>query len=225
MESNILDKQKLISELRDIHDRLVNLYKDIFNYKINNDKEFADYIKSQYKENNVRTKDYKAWNENFCHRTSYTLLNKILFVRICEDKGFMRNPEDYIVGEIANPHIGEKLSKRGLQKWTSIITNSTFGELIEFAFLDMKKSYNNIVLYKEDKYEILNPTDEELNLRFINGDQDTKEFVLEYEKILSDIIEKLDTEKFDFANTDSNILGDVYEQFMDRETRKAIGQF
>lgn len=225
MEHNVLDKQKLISELREIHNKLVNLYNKIFDYKFTNNNEFSDYIKEQYNQNNIKSNDQKAWNENFCHRASYTLLNKILFVRICEDKGFMRNPEDYIAGEIANLHVGEKLSKRGLQKWASVISNSTFGELIEFAFLDMKKSYNNIVLYKDNRYEILNPTDEELDLKFIEGDQDTKEFVLEFEKILSDIIEKLDTEKFDFAKTDSNILGDVYEQFMDRETRKAIGQF
>lgn len=225
MEHNVLDEQKLTSELRDIHDRLVNLYKDIFNYKFDNNSEFSNYIKEQYKQNNISGNEQKAWNENFCHKASYTLLNKILFVRICEDKGFMRNPEDYIAEEIANPHIGEKLSKRGLQKWASVISNYTFGELIEFAFLDMKKSYNNIVLYKENKYEILNPTDEELNLKYIEGDQDTKKIVLEFENILSDVIEKLDTEKFDFAKTDSNILGNVYEQFMNRETRKAIGQF
>lgn len=225
MEQNILDKPKLISELRGIHNELVNLYNEIFNYKFTNNKEFSDYIKEQYNQNNIKSEDRKAWNENFCHRASYTLLNKILFVRICEDKGFMRNSDDYIAGEIGNPHIGEKLSKRGLQKWTSIITNSTFGELINFAFLDMKESYNNIVLYKDNKYEILNPTDEELDLKYTDGNQETKKNVLEFENVLSNIIEKLDTERFNFAETDSNILGDVYEQFMDRETRKAIGQF
>lgn len=193
--------------------------------------ESENLVKPKFNQEGIRnwnelSKNYrKAWNEDFCHRASYTLLNKILFIRICEDKGFMRNPEDYIAGEIKDPHIEEKLSKRGLQKWASIISNSTFGELINFVFLDMKKSYNNIVLYKDNKYEILNPTDEELNLKYLDGDKNTKGFVLKFEKVLSSIIEKLDTERFNFAKTDSNILGDVYEQFMDRETRKAIGQF
>ena len=35
----------------------------------------------------------------------------------------------------------------------------------------------------------------------------------------------MDTNNYNFNNTDGNILGDVYEKFMDRETRKAIGQF
>lgn len=225
MEYNTLDKEKLIGELRVIHKKLVNLYEDIFNYKYTNDEEFNEYIKDQYRQNGISKKEQKDWNQNFCHRASYTLLNKILFVRICEDKGFMRNPEDYIIGEIGNPHIGEKLSRVGLQKWTNILTNYTFGELINFAFLDMRKSYSNIELYKDNKYEILNPTKNELNLRYIDTDENVKNFVVEFERTLNTIIEKLDRENFNFSKTDSNVLGDVYEQFMDIETRKAIGQF
>lgn len=222
---NIVDKVKLISELKDIHSELFQVYKKLFDFKYKHDEAFKLFIDNEYKENGVGSKEKKAWNDNFCHRASYTLLNKILFVRICEDKGFMRNAEDYIAGEVKDPHIGEKLSKVGLQKWDALVTNYTLGELIKFAFDDMKQSYSNIVLYKEDKYEILNPKDEEFNLKYIEGDKDTKELVLEFEKVLNDIIEKLDTNNFNFKYTDGNILGDVYEKFMDRETRKAIGQF
>lgn len=222
---NTIDKVKLISELKGIHSELFQVYKRLFDFKYKHDEEFKVFIDTEYKENGVGSKDKKAWNDNFCHRASYTLLNKILFVRICEDKDFMRNSEDYIAGEVKDPHIGEKLSKTGLQKWISLITNYTLGELIKFAFNDMKKSYSNIVLYKEDKYEILNPRDEEFNLKYIDGDKDTKSLVLDFENVLNNIIEKLDTNNFDFKDTDGNILGDVYEKFMDRDTRKAIGQF
>lgn len=222
---NIVDKVKLISELKDIHSELFQVYKKLFDFKYKHDEVFKLFIDNEYKENGVGSKEKKAWNDNFCHRASYTLLNKILFVRICEDKGFMRNAEDYIAGEVKDPHIGEKLSKLGLQKWGALVTNYTLGELIKFAFDDMKQSYSNIVLYKEDKYEILNPKDEEFNLKYIEGDKDTKELVLDFENVLNNIIEKLDTNNFNFKYTDGNILGDVYEKFMDRETRKAIGQF
>jgi len=225
MEHNIIDKQKMISELKQIHEQLVELYIDIFDYKFNNNEEFAEYIKNQYKENGVSQKDQEKWNKNFCHRAAYTLLNKILFVRICEDKGFMRNPEDYIAGEINNPNVGEKLSKKGVQKWASIITNYTFWELVKFAFHDMRKSYRNIELYKEDKYELLNPTNEELELKYINKKETTKNLVLRFENILNNIVDKLDSSEVDFGEADSNILGDVYEKFMDRESRKSIGQF
>lgn len=220
-----LDKSKLIAELKEIHGELVDIYRKIFDYKYQSDEQFKTYIDKEYKENGVGSKEKKAWNDNFCHRASYTLLNKILFVRICEDKGFMLNPEDYVAGEPKDPHIGKKLSKIGLQKWANLVTNYTLGELIKFAFRDMKKSYNNIILYKDDKYEILKPTNEELSLKYLKGDERTRQLVLEFENVLNNIIEKLDTNNFNFKNTDGNILGDVYEKFMNRETRKAIGQF
>lgn len=222
---NTIDKVKLISELKDIHGELFKVYKKLFDFKYKHDEKVKLFIDNEYKENGVGSKEKKAWNDNFCHRASYTLLNKILFVRICEDKGFMRNVEDYIAGEVKDSHIGEKLSKIGLQKWSRLITNYTLGELIKFAFDDMKQSYSNIVLYKEDKYEILNPRDEEFSIKYIDGDKDTKDLVLDFENALINIIEKLDTNNFNFKYTDGNILGDVYEKFMDRETRKAIGQF
>ena len=222
---NTVDKVKLISELKEIHSELFQIYKRLFDFKYKHNEVFKSFIDKEYKENGVGSKEKKAWNDNFCHRASYTLLNKILFVRICEDKGFMRNEEDYIAGEVKDPHIGEKLSKVGLQKWGRLITNYTLGELIKFAFNDMKQSYSNIVLYKEDKYEILNPKDEDFNLKYIDGDKETKTLVLDFENALNNIIEKLDTSNFNFKYTDGNILGDVYEKFMDRETRKAIGQF
>lgn len=222
---NTLDKSKLISELKEIHIGLVEVYKEIFEYKYKTSKTFKAFIDKEYEENGISSKEQQAWNDNFCHRASYTLLNKILFIRICEDKGFMLNPEDYVAGEPKDPHIGEKLSKIGLQKWANLVTNYTLGELVKFAFLDMKRSYSNIVLYKEDKYEILNPTNEELSLKYLGGDEETRQIVVQFESVLNSIVEKLDTNTFNFRNTDGNILGDVYEKFMDRETRKAIGQF
>ena len=127
---NTLDKSKLISELKEIHIELVKVYKKIFEYKYYTNEGFKTFIDEEYEENGISSKEQQAWNDNFCHRASYTLLNKILFVRICEDKGFMLNPEDYIAGEPKDPHIGEKLSKIGLQKWANLITNYTLGELV-----------------------------------------------------------------------------------------------
>ena len=159
---NTFDKLKLISELKEIHIELVKVYKNIFDYKYHISESFKDFIDKEYKENGISSKERQAWNDNFCHRASYTLLNKILFIRICEDKGFMLNPEDYVAGEPKDPHIGKKLSRMGLQKWANLVTNYTLGELVKLAFLDMKKSYGNIALYKDDKYEMLTPTTEEL---------------------------------------------------------------
>ena len=225
ISENILDKSKLIAELKEIHNELVEVYKSIFEYKYSTNEGFKNFIDRQYRENGISKREQQAWNDNFCHRASYTILNKILFIRICEDKGFMLNPEDYIAGVPKNPHIGEKLSRKGLQKWANLVTNYTLGELVKLAFLDMKKSYANIILYKDDKYDILNPTIEELSLKYIEGDEETQKLILQFENILDSIVEKLDTNKFNFKYADGSILGDVYEKFMDRDTRKAIGQF
>ncbi|WP_146869479.1 hypothetical protein, partial [Clostridium butyricum] len=97
---NTVDKVKLISELKEIHSELFQVYKKLFDFKYKHDETFKIFIDNEYKENGVGSKEQKAWDDNFCHRASYTLLNKILFVRICEDKGFMRNAEDYIAGEV-----------------------------------------------------------------------------------------------------------------------------
>lgn len=207
---------------------MVSVYKELFTYKYKNNEDFRDFIEKEYRENGIGNDGKEKWNENFCHRTSYTLINKVLFIRICEDKGFMFNPEeDFIMGEPKDPNIGKKLSARGRDRWISLISNYTFGELLKFAFADMKESFKNIALFKEDKYEKLNPTKQELELKFI---LDSKEYektpVYSYEENVAKIIEKLDTSKFDFnVPAEGNILGDVYEKFMDRETRKAIGQF
>ena len=222
------NKDALIDELKQIHKDMVSVYKELFTYKYKNNEDFRDFIEKEYRENGIGNDGKEKWNENFCHRTSYTLINKVLFIRICEDKGFMFNPEeDFIMGEPKDPNIGKKLSARGRDRWISLISNYTFGELLKFAFADMKESFKNIALFKEDKYEKLNPTKQELELKFI---LDSKEYektpVYSYEENVAKIIEKLDTSKFDFnVPAEGNILGDVYEKFMDRETRKAIGQF
>ena len=222
---NTFDKSKLISELKESHIELVKVYKKIFDNRYKTNEDFKMFIDKEYKENKISTGEQQVWNDNFCHRASYTLLNKILFIRICEDKGFMLNADDYVAGEPKDLHIGKKLSRIGLQKWANLVTNYTLGELVKLAFLDMKKSYGNIALYKDDKYEILTPTTEELSLKYLDGDDDAQKLVLQFENALSNIVEKLDTNNYNFNNTDGNILGDVYEKFMDRETRKAIGQF
>lgn len=222
------NKDALIDELKQIHKDMVSVYKELFTYKYKNNEDFRDFIEKEYRENGIGNDGKEKWNENFCHRTSYTLINKVLFIRICEDKGFMFNPEeDFIMGEPKDPNIGKKLSARGRDRWISLISNYTFGELLKFAFADMKESFKNIALFKEDKYEKLNPTKQELELKFMLDSKEYKKTpIYSYEENVAKIIEKLDTSKFDFnVPAEGNILGDVYEKFMDRETRKAIGQF
>lgn len=222
----MLNKEQLINDLKKLHKQIVKVYKNIFEYKCKNDAEFQNLILDEYKKAMKVTNEEKlAWNEQYFHRSAYTLLNKILFIRICEDKGFMLNDEDKVMGEEVNPNAGQKLSLVGFQKWTNLISNYSLSELVRFAFKDMHKSYNNISLYKEDKYDWMIPNQKDIDLHFQNEELNEKTYYREFELILENIIVTLDTSKYDFGDSSDNVLGDVYEKFMDRETRKALGQF
>ncbi|MFY3791449.1 Eco57I restriction-modification methylase domain-containing protein [Ureibacillus sp. MALMAid1270] len=222
----MLNKIRLINDLKELHKEIVIVYKNIFDYKYINDPYFVNLITEEYKKENISAEDKKeSWNIQYFHRSAYTLLNKILFIRICEDKGFMLNDEDKIMDQEINTNAGQKLSMLGLQKWTSLISNYSLSELIRFAFKDMNRSYYNITLYKEDKYDWLIPNKKDVELLFGDEDSNSKKLFYDFESLIKNIIEVLDTSRYNFGDSSDNVLGDVYENFMDRDTRKALGQF
>ncbi|BCB35576.1 Eco57I restriction-modification methylase domain-containing protein [Bacillus cereus] len=222
----MLNKELLIHDLKKLHNEIVKVYIKIFKYKFEYDSEFKNIISDEYEKALKNTAEEKQnWNEQYFHRSAYTLLNKVLFIRICEDKGFMLNEEDKIMGEEVNPNAGQKLSLVGFQKWTNLISNYSLSELVKFAFKDMNKSYYNISLYKEDKYDLMIPSKKDIDLHFQDEEKYFKNYYREFESVLETILETLDTSKYDFGSSSDNVLGDVYEKFMDRETRKALGQF
>lgn len=222
------NKEGLIKELKELHRELVQVYSKLFMDKYSNQNSFKEFVDKEYKENGISGKDKKEWNEKFCHKASYTLINKILFIKICEDRDFMISDEDrYTTGDIKDAYAGKKLSHIGYQKWTNLITNYTLSELLQLAFRDMSVSYPNIVLYKKDKYEQLNPTKEEIEKKFKCTEflyKETSSY--QFETILNDVIYRLDKPEYNFRlDVQGNVLGDVYEKFLDRQTRKALGQF
>lgn len=220
----MINKIRLIDDLKVLHREIAQVYLDIFTYKLKRDPNFVEQINGEYiKEGISKIEDKEKWNEKYIHRSAYTLLNKMLFIRICEDKGFMvnDNKQDFSLTDKS----GQKLSKIGLQKWSSLIKNYSLSELVRFAFKDMNKSYSNIPLYKEDKYDWLIPTVNEINLRYYETSKYEKMPYEKFEILLEQIIETLDTSRYDFNNSPDNVLGDVYEKFLDRDVRKELGQF
>lgn len=220
------DKNRLISELKGFHDKLVKVYNKIFQIKYSEDTSFQKFIDKEYADNNILEREKEDWNLKFCHKSAYTLLNKVLFIRICEDMGFMLGDEDkYKDGTPKNINAGTKLTSIGYQKWADLITNNTLSELLQLAFKDMSKSYPNIALFKENKYEKLNFNKNDLEEKFFYNNSKNK-IVEEFEEVLKEIIQKLDVSRYNFNEAvKTNVLGDVYEKFMDRDTRKALGQF
>src|SRR5690625_5058522 len=219
----MLNKDSLINDLKELHVNIVEVYKEIFQYKIKNEPSFQSLIENKYKKENIKKEDEKTlWNTQYFHRSAYTLLNKILFIRICEDKGFMLSEDDKVMGYELDSKVGQKLSMIGLQKWTNLISNYSLTELIKFAFKDMNRSYRNINLYKDDIYDWLIPN--HLDIEKSYSDNSLEHYHM-FEVLLKRIIETLDTSFYNFETSSDNVLGDVYEKFMDRETRKDLGQF
>ena len=82
------NKDALIEELKQIHKDMVSVYKGNFlhiNMKHNEILEIS-WKKSIERKWHSRMMTRKSGDENFCLRTSYTLINKVLFI-----KGYVRN--------------------------------------------------------------------------------------------------------------------------------------
>lgn len=222
----MLNKESLINDLKKIHQDITEVYRKIFDFKYQSDQKFKTFVDAEYKREKLsKVDEKKAWEEKFIHRSAYTLLNKFLFIRICEDKGFMLNDEDTVMGVEVNRNAGKKLSIVGLQKWSELITNYSLSELIRFSFKDMSRSYNNLPLYKEDKYDWLIPNQNEIEMVLLDSKKSGEIPYYDFEILLRRIIETLDVSNYNFDESSDTVLGDVYEKFMDRETRKALGQF
>ena len=54
---NTFDKLKLISELKEIHIELVEVYKKIFDFKYRTNEDFEALIDKEYKENGISSKE------------------------------------------------------------------------------------------------------------------------------------------------------------------------
>lgn len=78
-------------------------------------------------------KDPEKFDENkevFCKETIYVLLNKLLFVRICEDRGLFKK---------------KKISNGGIEQLREFIENSSeqYKQIMNLAFKDARHIYNH----------------------------------------------------------------------------------
>lgn len=107
--------------------------------------------------------------EKLCREGAYTLINRVLFLRICEDKG----------------HIKAKLSKDAITRWREMIEDPS--NLLNMAFKEIGERFEG--LYKSPLFDAINFED-------INWNHDTINFVLDklcehdFSKISKDILGK-----------------------------------
>ncbi len=126
--------------------------------------------------------------ENFITETMYILFNRVLLIRICEDKNITPR-------RISNGGIKHWLEWRGFSKDAKI----NYSELLKSTYDVMNSVYPH--LFHRDLFDWYVP-DSEVTLKIL-----------------------FTFNKYNFARVDRDILGKLYERYIDREERKRLGQF
>lgn len=131
----------------------------------------------------------------FCKESIYVLINRLLFIRICEDRGLLSKRI------ISNGGI-EKL--RDLLYDKALPDAGVFKQIVFFSY----NSANNLYYHF---YEKNNPLD-----WYESGDG-------ELDRVINRVLWILN--QFNFAKVDRDILGKLYEKYLPKEERKHLGEF
>lgn len=126
--------------------------------------------------------------ELFCTETMYILFNRLLLMRISEDKGL-------IARQISNGGIKNWLSFKGFFEFRK----ANYAELLRSAYETMNHVYPH--LFRQDIFDWYTP-ESEIVLRIL--------FVFN---------------RYNFRNVNRDVLGKLYERYLEREERKRLGEF
>ncbi len=158
----------LIEDLAECRKRLANDLFIQFKARYETDSEFKKVIDTWAADVKMNISDL-GLIEKLCREGAYTLINRVLFLRICEDKG----------------HIKAKLSKNAITKWREMVEDPS--KMLGMAFEEIGESFEG--LYKSPLFDSINFEDIEWNA-------DTIYFVLgklgghDFSKISKDILGK-----------------------------------
>ncbi len=158
----------LIEDLAKCRKRLANDLFIQFRARYETDSEFKKVIDTWAADVKMNISD-PGLIEKLCREGAYTLINRVLFLRICEDKG----------------HIKAKLSKKAIAKWREMVEDPS--KMLGMAFEEIGKSFEG--LYKSPLFDSINFED-------IEWKADTINFVLDklgehdFSKISKDILGK-----------------------------------
>lgn len=126
--------------------------------------------------------------EAFCLETMYVFFNRILLIRICEDKGIIQR-------KISNGGIKKYIEYRGYIKFSQV----DYKALLKEAYQIMDRFYPHLFQIDIfDWYEI----DNDILLRVL-----------------------FTFNPYNFNKVDRDVLGKLYEKYLDREERKRLGEF
>lgn len=175
------------------------------------DSTFKDWLRLSMKD-----EDYKKGDENerrkivevFCRETAYVILGKILFTRICEDKG------------ITNLTISGKGLAESLRYYEKRRTNP-YLLIFDESREEIGKYYTH--LYELGYFDWWWVSPEKIGVL----EYEHKRMQDTLEGSLNDSIKKMFRRfnRFDFTDVDRDILGDVYQGYLPPNERKQLGEF
>ncbi len=182
---------------------------------------FDNYIVRASYSGEFLTTSFKKWEEwraftgasgkakqAFCRETAYIILNRIIFTRICEDKGIS------ISQKISGKGIAQFIkSKEGMKNTYLLALNDAYREIENHYRHFYQLNIFDWWFIPKDKADMLT-VEEKLN-------QDKLDAELDF--IVKGVLKRLN--RFDFAKVNRDILGHVYEDYLPKQERKELGEF
>lgn len=208
--------ENLKDVIRDLTTVLVNFFDSYRKRKDHYSGNFLESTFNDWLKLSMKNEDFKKGNKNqrseivkvFCRETAYVLLGKILFTRICEDKGITKLT-------ISGKGLAESLryyEERRKNPYLIIFDESReeirkyYTHLYRLGYFDwwwISPEKIGVLSYEENR--IQNSLEEDLNASI-------KKMLRRFNR-------------FDFTQVDRDILGDVYQGYLPPEERKQLGEF
>jgi len=179
---------------------------------------FEIYMPRSHKSGEILREAFENWNktragseaepkETFCKETAYILLNRMLFARICEDKGFMRKRiSGMSLGDFLERHEGVKMPYLKALEDAFEIAEGEYERIYRVGIFDWWR------IEKQDRYTL----EEE-------GKREQGDLEEELDYVIESVLKRFN--HFDFKTVDSDILGHVYEDYLPGEERKKLGEY
>lgn len=179
---------------------------------------FDAYIKRSHISGKILREAFENWNktrvggeiesqETFCKETAYILLNRMMFARICEDKGFMQKRiSGKFIANFIEMHKGLK---------------TLYLKALEDAFDFAEGEYERIYLVGIFDWWKVEKAD-----RYTFSEDEKREqgnFEKELDYAIGSVLKRFN--HFDFRTVDSDILGHVYEDYLPKKERKKLGEY
>lgn len=142
----------LIKDLAECKQRLFLDLSDQFKIRYKDDQKFKEIIDAWADRVNMRLDDPNLIGK-LCTEGAYTLINRLLFLRICEDRG----------------HVKAKLHKEGLKRWKEMVERPS--RLLGLAFGEIAEKFEG--LYKAPLFDDIRFEDIKWNEETINFILDT----------------------------------------------------